>query len=81
MIFLILTPIISEAAIEGYELIIILTKGYGTGALKEEVYVYRYSNGLNDVLVENPIAIIYKYVKTKLTSNCPSPSQHIIKIV
>ncbi|USK30828.1 hypothetical protein LIT32_12310 [Bacillus sp. CMF21] len=53
---------------EKKELIIILTKGYGTGALKEEVYVYRYTNGLIDVLVENPIAIIYKNVKTKLTN-------------
>ena len=50
------------------ELIIILTKGYGTGALEEEVYVYRDTNGLIDVLVDNPIAIIYKNVKTKLST-------------
>ncbi|MGG1677925.1 hypothetical protein ACIFOT_19495 [Neobacillus sp. NRS-1170] len=50
------------------ELIITLTKGYGSGALDEEVYVYRYSNGLIDVLVDNPLAIIYKNVKTKLTT-------------
>lgn len=52
---------------ERKELIIILTKGYGTGVLEEEVYVYRNTtNGLIDVLVENPLAIIYKNVKTKL---------------
>ncbi|EPD53818.1 hypothetical protein HMPREF1210_00641 [Paenisporosarcina sp. HGH0030] len=50
------------------ELIIILTRGYGTGALLEEVYVYRYTNGLIDVLVDDPIAIINKNVKTKLTT-------------
>ncbi len=50
------------------ELIITLTKGYGTGVLDEEVYVYRYTNGLIDELVDNPIAIIYKNVKTKLTT-------------
>ncbi|MGE8082022.1 hypothetical protein [Peribacillus loiseleuriae] len=51
---------------EKKELIIILNRGYGTGAL-EEVYVYRYTNGLIDVLVDNPMAIIYKNVKTKLS--------------
>jgi hypothetical protein len=50
------------------ELIITLTKGYGTGVRDEEVYVYRYNNGLIDVLVDNPLAIIYKNVKTKLTT-------------
>lgn len=49
------------------ELIITLTKGYGSGVLDEEVYVYRYTNGLIDVIVDNPLAIIYKNVKTKLT--------------
>jgi hypothetical protein len=53
---------------EKKELIIILTKGYGTGALEEEVYVYRYTNGLINVLVDNPIAIIFKNVKTKLST-------------
>jgi hypothetical protein len=52
---------------EKKELIIILTKGYGTGVLDEEIYVYRYTNGLIDVLVDNPMAIIYKNVKTKLS--------------
>ena len=50
------------------ELIITLTKGYGSGVLDEEVYVYRYTNGLIDVIVDNPLAIIYKNVKTKLTT-------------
>lgn len=50
------------------ELIIVLNKGYGTGLLDEEVYVYRYTNGLINVLVDNPLAIINKSVKNKLTS-------------
>lgn len=50
------------------ELIIILTLGYGSGALLQEVYVYRYTNGLADVLVDNPLAIINKNVKTILTT-------------
>lgn len=52
---------------EKNELIITLTKGYGTGVLDEEVYVYSYSNGLIDILVDNPMAIINKNVKTKLS--------------
>ncbi|WP_066052099.1 hypothetical protein [Robertmurraya korlensis] len=51
---------------EKRELIIILTKGYGTGALIEEVYVYKNTNGLIDLLIDNPLAIIHKNVKTKL---------------
>jgi hypothetical protein len=50
------------------ELIITLTRGYGTGVLDEEVYVYRYNNGLVDELVDNPLAIIHKNVKTNLTA-------------
>lgn len=50
------------------ELIITLTKGYGSGAVDEEVYVYSYTNGLIDVIVDNPLAIIYKNVKTNLTT-------------
>ncbi|MGE6488608.1 hypothetical protein [Paenisporosarcina sp. NPDC076898] len=50
------------------ELIIILTLGYGTGALLQEVYVYGYTNGLANVLVDDPMAIIYKNVKTKLST-------------
>lgn len=52
----------------GKELTITLTKGYGSGVRDEEVYVYRYTNGLIEVLVDNPLAIIYKNVKTKLTT-------------
>lgn len=52
---------------EKKELIIILTKGYGTGVVWEEVYVYRYTNGLMEVLVDNPLAIIAKNVRTSLT--------------
>ena len=50
------------------ELIIILTKGYGTGILDQDVYVYNYTNGLVDVLVDNPLAIIYKNAKTNLST-------------
>ncbi|WML45438.1 hypothetical protein [Neobacillus sp. PS3-40] len=50
------------------ELIIVLTTGTGSGVRDEEVYVYRYTNGLVEVLVDNPLAIIYKNVKTKLTT-------------
>ncbi|USK41822.1 hypothetical protein LIS77_25435 (plasmid) [Cytobacillus firmus] len=54
------------------ELIIILTKGYGTGVLSEEVYVFdtlkNSSLNVNGVIVDNPIAIIHKNVKTKLTA-------------
>jgi len=49
------------------ELIITLTKGYGSGVQDEEVYAYSYTNGLIDVIVDNPLAIINKDVKTKLT--------------
>ncbi|URM32543.1 hypothetical protein LLY41_19705 [Cytobacillus firmus] len=54
------------------ELIIILTKGYGTGVLWEEVYVFDILNNgglnVNEVIVDNPLAIIHKNVKTKLTA-------------
>lgn len=50
------------------ELIIILNQGYGTGVLQQEIYVYGYTNGLIDILVDNLIAIINKNVKTKLTT-------------
>jgi hypothetical protein len=53
---------------EKEELIIVLNKGYGTGVLQEEVYVHGYKNGLVDVLVDNPLAIINKNVKTKLST-------------
>lgn len=53
------------------ELVIILTKGYGTGLLWEEVYVFDTLNNslnVNEVIVDNPLAIIHKNVKTKLTA-------------
>jgi hypothetical protein len=49
------------------EVIIILTTGTGTGIHQQEVYVYRNSNGLMDILVDNPLAIIFKNVKTSLS--------------
>lgn len=60
------------------ELIIILTKGNGTGILDQEVHVFQIQNqrinkGLVEVpvevLVDNPIAIVLKNVKTKLLPN------------
>ncbi|MCH1624380.1 hypothetical protein [Fredinandcohnia quinoae] len=54
---------------EKNELIIILTKGYGTGLLWEEVHVFDTKNqAVNEVLVDNPIAIINKNVKTKISN-------------
>jgi hypothetical protein len=50
------------------ELVIVLNKGYGTGVLQEEVFVYRYTNGLVDVLVDNPLVINYQNVKTRLST-------------
>ncbi len=52
---------------EKKELIIILNKGYGTGVVLEDVYVFDTDNQFGEVLVDNPIAIIYKNVKTKLS--------------
>ncbi|MDH5164448.1 hypothetical protein [Heyndrickxia oleronia] len=52
------------------ELIIILTKGYGTGVLWQDVYVFNTMDNrldVNEVIVDNPLAIIHKKVKTKLT--------------
>ncbi|WEG14521.1 hypothetical protein PU629_09245 [Pullulanibacillus sp. KACC 23026] len=50
------------------ELIIALTEGTGSGVLDEKVHVYSYTNGLNEVLVENPLIIINKNVITHLTT-------------
>lgn len=54
------------------ELIIILTKSYGTGVLWEDIYVFDTLNksglGINEVIVDNPLAIIHKKIKTKLTA-------------
>ncbi|MEY9978534.1 hypothetical protein [Lysinibacillus sp. RC79] len=60
------------------ELIIILTKGYGTGILEREVHVFHIQNQLLnkklvevpvEVLVDDPIAIVLKNVKTELLLN------------
>jgi hypothetical protein len=52
------------------ELIIILTKGYGTGVLEQEVVVF-HVNGqkLREVLVDNPMAIVRKNIKSSLSKN------------
>ncbi|SMQ81030.1 hypothetical protein SAMN05444673_4099 [Bacillus sp. OV166] len=53
---------------EKKELIIILTKGYGTGVLDQEVNVFHIDyNRFGEVLVDNPLAIVLKNVKTRLT--------------
>lgn len=60
------------------ELIIILTKGTGTGILEQEVHVFQIQNQrINnelvevpvEVLVDDPIAIVLKNVKTELLPN------------
>ncbi|OIJ20961.1 hypothetical protein BKP45_07625 [Anaerobacillus alkalidiazotrophicus] len=53
------------------ELIITLTTGYGTGLLWEEVHVFDTLDNrlnVNEVIVDNPLAIILKNVKTKLSN-------------
>jgi hypothetical protein len=53
---------------EKKELIIILTKGYGTGALEQEVNVFHIdTNRFGEVLVDHPMAIVNKNIKTTLT--------------
>ncbi|WP_432362633.1 hypothetical protein [Sporosarcina sp. UB5] len=58
------------------ELIIILTKGHGTGVLEQEAHIFHIDRKAigkgtadvpTEVLVDNPLAIIKKNVKTKLT--------------
>ncbi|MER2037376.1 MAG: hypothetical protein ABS944_04470 [Solibacillus sp.] len=51
------------------ELIIILTLGYGTGTLKQEVHVFHSSNNFSEVLVDDPMAIVFKNVKATLLPN------------
>ena len=60
------------------ELIIILTKGNGTGILEREVHVFHFQNQrINnqlvevpiEVLVDDPVAIVLKNVKTELLPN------------
>ncbi|MFT4413316.1 hypothetical protein ACLM5H_05605 [Fredinandcohnia humi] len=53
------------------ELIITLTTGHGTGVKLEEVHVFDTLDNrlnVNEVIVDNPLAIIYKNVKTKLSN-------------
>ena len=68
---------------EKKELVIILTKGTGTGFLEREVHVFHLQQyKLNqmeievplEVLVDNPIAILLKNVKTELSPNKVSVS-------
>ncbi|MGE8205300.1 hypothetical protein ACQKP0_12105 [Heyndrickxia sp. NPDC080065] len=59
---------------EQKELIIILTKGYGTGVLEQEAHVFHIQKKQRqevpvEVLVDNPIAIVLKNVKTKLSAD------------
>lgn len=54
------------------ELIIVLTKCYGTGVLDTEVHVFHLietnkGEGYEEMLVDKPMSIILKNVKTKLT--------------
>ncbi|WP_342504871.1 hypothetical protein [Sporosarcina sp. FSL K6-2383] len=60
------------------ELIIILTRGTGTGVLEREVHVFHiqdqrlgkmFFDGPVEVLVDDPIAIVLKNVKTELSPN------------
>jgi hypothetical protein len=70
---------------EKKELTIILTKGYGTGVLDEEVYVFETdSNRFGEVLVDNPLAVVLKNAKTRLTPTEAKISigdkQHVVDI-
>ncbi|MDN4608669.1 hypothetical protein [Sporosarcina highlanderae] len=56
------------------ELIIILTQGYGTGIILQEVHVLHNTetnigNVYREMIVDNPMAILLKNVKTKLTKS------------
>jgi hypothetical protein len=53
---------------EKKELVIVLTKGYGTGALDQEVIVFHIDNKqFGQVLVDHPMAIVNKNIKASLT--------------
>ena len=65
------------------ELVIILTKGTGTGVLEREVHIFHLQERKLDqmqievpveVLVDDPIAILFKNVKTELSPNKASVS-------
>ncbi|MBE4909136.1 hypothetical protein IMZ08_13795 [Bacillus luteolus] len=52
------------------ELVITLTKGHGTGLLWEDVYVFNtLDNRLIEEIVDHPLAILKKNVKTKLNKD------------
>ncbi|OLS33445.1 hypothetical protein [Bacillus sp. MRMR6] len=52
---------------EKKELIIILTKGYGTGALDQEVNVFHIdTNRFGEVLVDHPMRIVNQNIKSRL---------------
>lgn len=52
------------------ELIIILTKDYGTGVLEQEVNVFHIdSNRFGEVLVDNPMAIVNKNIRSSLSQS------------
>ena len=58
------------------EIMIVLTTGTGSGVVIQEVHVFHENNGdLVEILVDNPMAIINKNVKTKL-----SKSEAIVRI-
>jgi hypothetical protein len=55
---------------EKKELIIILTKDYGTGVLDQEIHVFHIDhNQFAEVLVDNPMAIVNKNIKSSLNPN------------
>lgn len=59
---------------EKKDLTIVLTKGYGTGVLDSEVHVLNKTQTSigeihKEILVDNPISVILKNVKTKLTQH------------
>lgn len=52
------------------EMTIVLTTGYGTELLQQEVHVLHQTRTFyNEVLVDNPLAIVLKNVKTKLSEH------------
>lgn len=55
---------------EKKELIIILTKGYGTGVLEQKVNVFHIDyNRFGEVIVDNPMAIVNKNIKSSLSQS------------
>lgn len=52
------------------ELIIILTKGYGTGVLEQEVNVFHIGDDrFGEVLVDNPLVIVNKNIRSSLSQS------------